>query len=569
MPLEIESNRKNGEVVKDALELLEREYLLGFNKIIVELLNRELSGEEKEVIKKALLSLVADRRWEEVSPAFGGLEAVFRFLNLSHDRVLGLHIDILNRSLDNLLGNTEPYKEKRLLFHELGRLLLSFLFRYALSSKERLLTEGYITIDMLTGLPNRQGFMNVLSKEMEVLGRAGESFGLIYLDLDNLSLINDMYGYALGDLVLIRVAEILKEEVGDVVAIGRIGGDEFGIILREGNLSTLLSKANAVKERISSSEVEFLAEEGVSITSSVGVAIFPQDGRAMDDLLFAAELACSCAKRKGGNRVEFAKNIKKEDVEVPVAFHEYFIILQKALKGVDDTYLFPYYQPVVDLENREIIGYEILARIHREGKPLPARLFIETAEKTGLIFELGRKIIESAFAEKNVSPLKDKLLFINFSAREVENPETICFLADVLEKYNVESKNVVVEITERGAARDLGAVLSFSKELARLGIRLAIDDFGSGFSSFLYVRYLDPYFVKIAGSLIHEIIISAKAKMLLEGIVRFFKGMSVEVIAEHVENVEMVEILKRVGVRYAQGFYLGRPSRTPQDILGR
>lgn len=102
-----------------------------------------------------------------------------------------------------------------------------------------------------------------------------------------------------------------------------------------------------------------------------------------------------------------------------------------------------------------------------------------------------------------------------------------------------------------------------------MGIRLAIDDFGSGFSSFLYIRYLDPYFVKIAGSLIHEIIISAKAKMLLEGIVRFFKGISVEVIAEHVENVEMVEILKRVGVRYAQGFYLGRPSRTPQDILGR
>ncbi|MCS7233496.1 MAG: bifunctional diguanylate cyclase/phosphodiesterase [Synergistetes bacterium] len=473
-----------------------------------------------------------------------------------------MHLEIANRLLSDFLRNASLSREGSLFLQELNRLLLNFLFYYALNAKERSLIEKYLTMDVLTGLLNRHGFGKVLSEEIEK--RVGSGFGLLYLDLDNLSLINDMYGYALGDMILVNVAYILREEMSDATAIGRIGGDEFGIIFKNSDPSFLFSKASIIKDRVSSMKLELLVEEGISVTGSIGIARFPQDGKAMDDLLFAAELACSCAKRRGGSKVCFAKDVKREDFEVPVAFHEYFVLLQKALKEIDGVSALPYYQPVVDLGTGEIIGYEVLARIHREGKPLPAALFIETAEKTGLIFDLGRKIIEHAFAEKVVDPLRDKLIFINLSVREIENTETIGFLTNAIERYGVDPRSVVIEITEKGAARDLGAVISFVKELARLGIRLAIDDFGSGFSSFLYIRYLDPYFVKIAGNLVREITVSSRAKMIIEGIVRFFKGMSIEVIAEHVENAEMVEALKKLNVRYAQGFHLGKPSRTPK-----
>jgi len=179
--------------------------------------------------------------------------------------------------------------------------------------------------------------------------------------------------------------------------------------------------------------------------------------------------------------------------------------------------------------------------------------------------EIGKRVIEQAMKEKNSSWAKDKLFFINFSMREVENRDTIRFLADIIDRYGVNPEEIVAEITERETVRDINAVYTFAKELTELRVRLAIDDFGSGFSSFLYLRYFDCYFAKIEGSLVRDITRSGRSRMIVENMAKLLQRLSIEVVAEYIENREIAKILHNAGIRYGQGYYLGRPSRCPDN----
>ncbi|QNB46397.1 EAL domain-containing protein [Thermanaerosceptrum fracticalcis] len=156
-----------------------------------------------------------------------------------------------------------------------------------------------------------------------------------------------------------------------------------------------------------------------------------------------------------------------------------------------------------------------------------------------------------------------RAFFINFSMRELENRETPRFMADLFNRYGIRPEEIVAEITEREAVLDINAVQAFAKELTDLGVRLAVDDFGSGFSSFIYLRYFDCYFAKIEGSLVREITRSGRSRMIVENMAKLLQKLSIEVVAEFVENRQTAEILRRAGVRYGQGYYLGMPVRCP------
>ncbi|GAW91372.1 putative bifunctional diguanylate cyclase/phosphodiesterase [Calderihabitans maritimus] len=435
---------------------------------------------------------------------------------------------------------------------DLGLLLLGYEGEVA--RQMRMVSE----VDVLTGLLSRRKFEKELQEALEFARRTKREFSLCWIDIDNFKLVNDVYGYTVGDIVLKAVADFLREAVSDAFAIARIGGNEYGVILMDTGPAEALAKAQELCRGMAALKVRPLGDE-IFITGSIGVASYPHHGEALADLMCAAEVAQVMAKRTGKNRALLV-DAAGESTN-PTVVHERILLLREALRS--EGAIVPFYQPIVDLETGRPVGYEVLARVRRGEKYLPAGLFVEAAEQFGLMGEVGRIVIEQALQEKKNSWAEDMLFFINFSMREVESGGTPQFLADLLRRYGIRPEEIVAEITERQAVRDMHAVQAFARDMADLGVRLAVDDFGSGFSSFLYLRYFDCYFAKIEGSLVREITRSGRCRMIVENMVSLLQGLSVEVVAEYVESREAVEILRRAGVRYGQGYYLGMPSRFP------
>ncbi len=438
---------------------------------------------------------------------------------------------------------------------DLGLLLLGY--RGEVARQMQMLS----TIDVLTGLLSRRKFEEELQQAIEFARRKKREFSLYWIDIDNFKLINDVYGYTVGDIVLYAVADFLQESFPDAFAIARIGGNEFGVMLMDTGPAEALAKAQVLCHGIAELKIRPLGEEGIFITSSIGVASYPHHGQALADLMLAAEVAQVTAKRKGRNRAQLIDALD-ENIN-PTVLHERILLLREALRSKEC--IVPFYQPIVDLETGKPLGYEVLARVRRGEKFLSAGLFIEAAEQSGLMKDIGSIVIEQAMREKKSSWAKDKLFFINFSMRELENRETPRFLADLFNRYDIRPEEIVAEITEREAVLDINAVQAFAKELTDLGVRLAVDDFGSGFSSFIYLRYFDCYFAKIEGSLVREVTRSGRSRMIVENMVKLLQRLSIEVVAECVESRETAEILRRAGVRYGQGYYLGMPARSPRS----
>jgi len=481
---------------------------------------------------------------------------------VSLDQLVATYGLLLGRCCDEL-AEACPSTERKLqklkcggtsLFLDLGLLLRGYEGEVA--RQMQVVSE----VDALTGLWSRRKFEEELQQAIGFARHTKRKFSLYWIDLDDFKLINDVYGYSVGDTVLKVVADFLQESFPDAFAIARIGGNEFGVVLMDTGSDEALAKAQALCRNIAGLKVRPL-EEDIFITSSIGVALYPTHGEALDDLMCAAEVAQITAKRTGKNRAQLV-GAASEGADLTV-LHERVLFLREALRS--EGAIVPFYQPIVDLETGKPIGYEVLARVKRGGEFLSAGLFVEAAEQFGLMRDIGRIVIEQAMREKKSSWAKDMLFFINFSMREVETSETPRFLADLLRRYDIRSEEIVAEITEREAVRDMRAVQAFARDMADLGVRLAVDDFGSGFSSFIYLRYFDCYFAKIEGSLVREITRSGRSRMIVENMVKLLHGLSVEVVAEYVESRETVEVLRRAGVRYGQGYYLGMPSRSPRS----
>jgi diguanylate cyclase (GGDEF)-like protein len=261
------------------------------------------------------------------------------------------------------------------------------------------------TVDVLTGLMSRLKFEEKLQMAIEFAQNTKTEFSLYYIDIDNLRLINDVYGYIIGDIVLKNVADHLRESLTDPFAIARIGDDEFGVILMDVRPADALAKAQVLCKSIAEMEINPLGDDGIFITNSIGVASYPHNGQALDDLMLATEVACITSKRKGRNRAQLVDAVN--DNINPTVVHERILILREALSSKDN--IVPFYQPIVDLETGEPIGYEVLARVKRGEKFLSAGLFVDAAEKSGFMQEIGKRVIEQAMKEKNSSWAKDKL----------------------------------------------------------------------------------------------------------------------------------------------------------------
>jgi len=412
-------------------------------------------------------------------------------------------------------------------------------------------TRSMARFDPLTGLYNRHAFEKRFLYFLDYVKLRGVPLVLAVLNVDGMKSVNDVYGYPVGDLVLRGVASLVEAAEAEVV--GRLSGDEFGLVFTRQE-ETVLRKIELLLKRIQ--ELKFLPDEELWVTASCGIASFPRHGKSWSDLMAAADSGLILAKMKGGNRVEVI--VPGTDSASRVReIHEGAVLIRRALQNPKS--IVPAFQPIRDAKREEVMGYEVLARVDMGSRLVSASVFISAAEKEKIIERVDSIIFEKAFRVKKECFPPGTLLFLNISVGELQRGKIVEEIADLLEKFNVPPPEVVLEVTEREAIRDIEILKESILFLESLGVRFALDDFGSGFSSFSHLQLFNFAYVKIDGTLVRRIKHDERTRLIVKAMVELAREIEVEPIAEFVEDADTAEELVKLGVSFIQGYFVGKP----------
>ncbi len=422
--------------------------------------------------------------------------------------------------------------------------------------------------DPLTGLPNRLLFFDRLEHSILQCRRQRCGLALLFLDLDQFKQINDSFGHAVGDQVLKEVARRLRDTVRRSDTVARIGGDEFAIIM-EG----LREPADVVSgiQHLFQAFQEPLAVPGhrFVVTLSIGVSLFPQDGQDVQTLLRNADTAMFKAKAAGRNTYQlYDQTMTTETVERAMLEAE----LREAL---NQQALEVHYQPQVSLADGKLVGLEALARWHHsEHGWIPPDRFVALAEEAGLIIHLGEQILLKAcrqVGQWQQQGLQPGLLAVNFSTRQLLEPELLARISRALEQSRCSPHWLEMEITENYLMQGTQEALATLRRLRSMGINLAMDDFGMGYSSLAYLKMLPISKLKIDRSFVDGIPDDENDRAITRAIIALGKALGLRVIAEGVETEEQAEFLRREGCDEAQGHLFGAPAPAEEieDLLRR
>jgi diguanylate cyclase (GGDEF)-like protein len=408
--------------------------------------------------------------------------------------------------------------------------------------------------DSLTGLPNRTLFTESLS-EMLANNDGNSMIAVLFLDLDRFKLVNDTLGHDAGDLLLKVVAERLQGCVrqGDIVS--RFGGDEFTIVLnRVKSYSVVESVATKIHQTLSRPFV-FLGKE-MHVSTSVGIAMYPNDGEDIGVLLKNADIAMYRAKEKG-DRYEFYEQKMEADIARRLG-------MENDLRGaLERNEMALFYQPQEDLKTGELIGMEALVRWRHPVRGLVSPLeFIALAEETGQILELGQWVMRTACMQlkawqgKGYQPVR---MAVNLAGRQLESGQIIDEIAQVLEETGISGDQLELEITESTIMEHAEEVIVTLEKIKEMGVMLAVDDFGTGYSSLSYLKRFPIDMLKIDRAFVSDITSDKVDADIVTTIITLAHSLGVKVIAEGVETDLQKEFLTREGCDYMQGYLLGKP----------
>lgn len=425
--------------------------------------------------------------------------------------------------------------------------------------------EYYSLHDPLTGLYNRRQFNAMLEYEIGRSERHHHEFSLLLLDLDDFKDINDSYGHPTGDEALRGIADLLHTHIrkGDLAA--RIGGDEFALILTETGSAGASTVAETLRQALR--EQIFIAPDDrrFHLTVSIGIITYPNDAQNIADLLAGVDVAMYRAKEMGKDGACTLETVV-DRIQAGRTTRDYAEKLRDALQ---QDRIIPYFHPIIDCRTGQTFAFETLARmVEPSGETISAGMFIEAIEKYGLGRELDRAIITKAFQAKRArvqqghTPTK---LFINLSAQEIQGRGILGYAEDLCAQLQIPPECIVFEILERDAIGDMTNMRKFLTNLRAKGFAFALDDFGSGYNSFHYLRELRFEYVKIDGAFVRNILNSKIDYALVHNLSRLCQDIGIQTVAEFVENQEILDALVHMGINYAQGFHISMPMREMPD----
>jgi diguanylate cyclase (GGDEF)-like protein len=426
--------------------------------------------------------------------------------------------------------------------------------------------EHQATHDALTGLVNRHHFEALLTEALARHDKTGEDAALLYFDLDQFKVVNDTCGHAAGDELLRQLAWRLRGLVADKGTLGRLGGDEFGLLLPRHSVAEAQPLAEHLRQEIAGQRF-YWNERMFAVSASIGLLALGRDMRTVADALSAADQACYLAKENGRDRVHL---YQRDDRQVQQRWGEMHWVerLQTALDHHEFTLVAQEIRPVVHRQQRRRNEdaprrrFELLLRMTApDGQLVPPMAFIPAAERYGLMPKVDRWVIARACHE--LAALREGGLplptcMVNLSGASASDPQLADYVAECLRESGLSGRHLGVELTETAAVHNLDACSELMTRLRKLGCPIALDDFGSGMSSFSYLRNLPIDYLKIDRAFIRNVASDPIDHAMVETIQRIGGIMGVRTVAEGVESAEVMTALALIGVDFAQGNWVRR-----------
>jgi len=480
---------------------------------------------------------------------------------LQEERVITLegHSVLINKNNEEIpiQDSAAPIRDR------IGNVIGSVMVFHDVSKETRLFRQlSYqASHDSLTDLINRREFENRLVSAMRVMqAEPRQTHALLFLDLDQFKVVNDTFGHIAGDALLKRIAGIIHSKIRSTDVLARLSGDEFGVLMERCNEERAIEVAESIRSAIEEFRFEW-KESLTSVRCSIGVVIVTDEVADVATLMSSADVACYSAKDRGRNQVHL---YRESDASLR---HEEMKWVSRISSAVEEDRLELFFQPIIGIGNSVAVArghYELLLRMRDEdGELVSPEQFIPAAERYNLMSTLDRWVIREALAklaDRSGDSEARYTLAINLSGTSLSEDR---FLGDVmreLQKQKLPNGAICFEITETAAISNLSRVVHFMQSLKALGCKFSLDDFGSGLSSFTYLKNLPVDYLKIDGQFIRNIVHDSVDESMVKAISEVGQAMGIETIAERVETKQVLEKLGALGVEFAQGYYIARPT---------
>jgi diguanylate cyclase (GGDEF)-like protein/PAS domain S-box-containing protein len=413
--------------------------------------------------------------------------------------------------------------------------------------------------DELTGLPNRSYLMHLLHDRLATA--EVDSVAVLFVDLDHFKTVNDSLGHEIGDQLLQVVSERLRSALREGDVLARFGGDEFIIVMRGEPIDVADRLRKAVHVPV------VVGDHELFVTASIGYSSNYEAGMSPNDLLRDADAAMYRAKARGRDCVEaFEVGGYETGVQALRTSGE-------LRRGLERGEVVPYFQPIVELASGRVIGYEVLARwLHPDRGLLPPNDFLPLAEETGLLVELGSRMLRDSLAQlahwrASGYPFANCALSVNVGTRQLVDPSFYDMVVDALSETGIDADSLWLEITETALLSDVKSATVALRDLRSLGLHLSVDDFGTGYSSLTYLKRFPIEAIKIDKSFVGGLGIESEDTSIVEAVVRLGQALGLSVVAEGIESPLQLSRLRDLGCDRGQGYLFGRPR--PSNLIER
>jgi diguanylate cyclase (GGDEF)-like protein/PAS domain S-box-containing protein len=418
--------------------------------------------------------------------------------------------------------------------------------------------EYLATHDSLTGLANRVS----LQRTLELALKLGDVGAVLFIDIDHFKYVNDNFGHRSGDQLIVGVSGVLKEAAKELNGqVFRLGGDEYAVHLPDSLRGHAMKVAEGLLDALRHFRFQSPNQQQrvAGLTASIGIALYPFHGSDVTGLLSNADIAMYQAKESGRNRFV----LYDQDAQGLRRTHHRVQWANKLREVLDDDRLVLYSQPVVRLNDMRTMHWEILSRVRDEsGSVLLPSQFIEYAEALGMVQEIDMRVVERVLDHLSAPGRKDQKIrySVNLSRVSISDPHWVRKFNKMISAADIVRNQLVFEITETAAMSDVDVTQQFIREVKQLGCRFALDDFGAGFSSFYYLKRFDPDYLKIDGAFIRDLPADEGNRIFVKALCEVAHGLHKQVIAEWVEDRDVMNILTSMGAEYGQGYLFHRPA---------